>query len=119
MYNPDSLWDSLLSYGLSIDYQRTLYETDFNTYLGAQMYTAIFVAHGGGITTDYESEELDAFEANIVIGAGFRVEIFLFQNFSLPLEFVYKFSYSPTESNISKAFALDVVPRVGSRFRCT
>jgi hypothetical protein len=116
-YDPDPLWDSMLAYGIAIDYQHTLYENHFNEYLGAQIYATTSIAHAGEIPYNYSSSELEPFEAKIIVGAGFGVEILFFQNFSLPVEIAYEFSYTPTESDIRAAFALDLVPRVGLRFR--
>ena len=118
IYEPDPLWqDTILAYGVEIDYQHTLYVNDFNEYLGAQLYATASLAHSGEIADDYESRGTDPYSAKIIVGAGFGVETLFFQNFSLPLEIVYQFSYSPTESDISKAFALDLIPKVGLRFR--
>lgn len=114
-YNPDPLWDSMLAYGVALDYQRTLYGHDFNEYLGSRLYALTTVAHTGEIMAD--SGSASPFEAKLLLGAGFGVEVLLFQNFSLPIEFVYQGSYSPTQSDITKAFGIDLIPRIGLRFR--
>ncbi len=115
IYDPTPLWDwdSMLSYGIAIDYQRTLYGNDFNEYLGSQIYTNLTLAHSGEI--DIENDE--AYEAKIIVGAGFGVEVLFFQNFSLPVELVYEISYSPTQKDITKAISIDLVPKVSLRFR--
>ena len=115
-YDPDPLWDSELAYGASLDYQRNLYGYYFNEYLGARLYGSTSIAHSGVYDSSSAS---DPFEAKILFGAGFGVEVLFFKNFSLPLEIVYEFSYAPTQSDFSKAFAVDLVPKVGLRFRFT
>lgn len=114
---PDPQWESMLTYGVALDYQRTLYGYDYNAYLGSRLYALATLAHTGEIPTD--SGVTGPFEAKILIGAGFGVEVLFFKNFSLPIEFAYQFSYSPTQSDMKKAFGLDLVPKLGLRFRFT
>lgn len=115
-YDPDPLWDSELAYGASLDYQRNLYSNYFNEYLGARLYATTSIAHSGEFDS---SSATDPFVAKIHFGAGFGVEVLFLKNFSLPLEIVYEFSYAPTQSDFTKAFAVDLVPKVGLRFRFT
>lgn len=118
IYDPDPLWsDSTLSYGVAVDYQRTLFGEDFNDYLGGQIYIATTLAHSGEILYNYSTGLNEPFEAKITMGLGFGVEILFFQNFSLPVEIVYNFSYLPTAKEMGSAFAIDLIPKVSLRYR--
>ncbi len=116
-YDPDPLWSSKLAYGISLDYQKTLFGNDFNEYLGAQLYITTSLAHTGEIPYDSSSSEFSSYVAHLILGAGFGVEILFFQNFSLPVEIVYEFSYNPTENQLQNAFSIDLVPKIGLRYR--
>ena len=116
-YDPDPLYESVLSYSVAIEYQRTLFGNDFNEYLGGQLYTNISLAHTGDISYDSSSQTADPFEAKIIVGAGFGVEVLFFQNFSLPIEFIYTFSFIPTASNLHSAFGIELLPKIGLRYR--
>jgi len=116
-YNPDPLYESVLTYAVAIDYQRTLFGNDFNEYLGGQLYSSISLAHTGEIPYDSSSQTADPFEAKIIVGAGFGVEALFFQNFSLSLEFIYIFYYIPTASNLHSAFGIDLIPKIALCYR--
>ncbi|MBI9096077.1 MAG: hypothetical protein JEY71_14505 [Sphaerochaeta sp.] len=116
-YDPDPLYESVLAYSVAIEYQRTLFGNDFNEYLGGQLYASVFLAHTGEIPYDSSSQTAEPFEAKIIVGAGFGVEVLFFQNFSLPIEFIYNFSFIPTASNIHSAFSIDLIPKIALRYR--
>lgn len=116
-YNPDPLYESVLTYAVAIDYQRTLFGNDFNQGLGGQLYSSISLAHTGEIPYDSSSQTSDPFEATIIVGAGFGVEVLFFQNFSLSLEFIYIFYYIPTVSNLDSAFGIDLIPKIALRYK--
>jgi len=116
-YDPDPLYESVLAYTVAIDYQRTLFGRDFDEYLGGQLYASVSLGHTGEISYDSSSQTANPFEAKIIVGAGFGVEILFFQNFSLPLECVYNFYYIPTASNLHSAFGIDLIPKIGLRYR--
>lgn len=114
-YDPNPLWETVLSYQVALDYQRNLYRNDFNEYLGARLYATTTLAHAGEVESDSGSS--GSFMAKVILGVGFGVEVTFFENFSLPVEVAYEFSYTPTEANARRSCALDLVPRIGLRFR--
>lgn len=116
-YNPEPYYDSMLAYTVAFDYQRTLFGSDFDEFLGGQLYACVSLAHTGEIPYDYDLHTTDSFEAKFILGAGFGVEILFFQNFSLPIEFIYTFSYIPTASTLPKSFGIDLIPKIGLRYR--
>ncbi len=118
-YDPDPLYSSVLAYTVAIDYQRTLFGNDFNQYLGGQLYSSVSLAHTGDISYNYSSQTADPFEAKIIVGLGFGVEILFFQNFSLPIEFIYNFYYIPTASDLHSAFGIELIPKIALRYRFT
>ncbi|MDD2297684.1 MAG: hypothetical protein PHX79_07715, partial [Sphaerochaetaceae bacterium] len=75
------------------------------------------LAHTGEIPYNSSSDRNEPFEAKITVGLGFGVEILFFQNFSLPVEIIYNFSYIPTATDVSSSFAIDLVPKVSFRYR--
>ena len=116
-YNPDSLYSSLLTYSVAIDYQRTIFGADFNNYLGAQIYALGSLGHTGDIPYNYSSSSADPFEAKIILGAGFGVEFLFFQYFSMPVEFVYSFAYETTNNSFPSNISIDFIPKIGLRYR--
>lgn len=116
-YDPDHMNESVLAYTVSFDYQRTIYGNDFDKFIGGQLYASLSLAHTGEIPYDSDSQTADPYVAKIIVGAGFGVEILFFQNFSLPIEFIYNLYYIPTASNLHDAFGIDLVPKIGLRYR--
>jgi len=116
-YNPEPLYESVLDYAVSIDYQRTLFGNDFNEYLGGQLYSSISLAHTGEIPYDSSSQTEEPFTSRIIVGAGFGVEALFFQNFSLSLEFIYIFYYMPTAGDLTTAFGIDLIPKIALRYK--
>ncbi|MGD8113628.1 MAG: hypothetical protein ACQEWA_01905 [Sphaerochaetaceae bacterium] len=116
-YYPNPTYQAQLAYSIAVDYQRTIFGADFNRFLGAQLYLDAYLAHTGETAYNWETYTYDPFEAQIVAGVGFGVEAIFFQYFSVPVEFIYSFSYSPTEDSFPSNVSVDLVPRIGLRFR--
>lgn len=116
-YDPEHEYASLLDYTVAIDYQRTLFGNDFNEYLGGQLYASVSLGHTGEISYDWSSDVANPFKATILVGVGFGVEILFFQNFSLPIEFIYNMYYIPTASDLSSAFGIELIPKISLRYR--
>jgi len=116
-YQPDRSYQSQLSYSIALDYQRTIFGADFNRFLGAQLYLIGSLAHTGDISYNWDVYAYDPFRAQIIAGIGFGVEAIFFQYFSVPVECVYSFGYTPTESSFPSNISIGLVPKIGLRFR--
>jgi hypothetical protein len=133
----DSAWwfgDTTLDYAVGGEYQRRVYGEAFTQWLAGSLYLFAGAMHRGYIPIElvaeaYEVPDSDPpewvdpvyaagdYQAELTIGAGIGIELILFGHFSIPLEFGYGVTWTPTVPDFSDALEVGPNIQTGLRYR--
>lgn len=135
-YSDTDLWypDTTLDYAIGGEFQHRVYGEAFTNWLAGSLYLFAGAQHRGfipvelvadGYYTDPNDEStwvdpvfaVGSFQAQISIGAGIGIELIVFRHFSVPLEFGYGATWTPTEPVLANAFAVGPNVQTGLRYR--
>ncbi len=123
IYQPidaELLWevDNTLDYNIGIAYHRRLFGDNFATGLAGSLYLVAGGGHRGYIPVIGETSRTEgAYQADLNFGVGVGVEIILLSHISLPAEFLYGGTFTPTRVGGTDWLRIGPTGQLGLRYR--
>ncbi len=126
LYAPQGAgWGStILDYSIGTELQYTVYGEAYAKWLSGQLYVFTGLSHRGYIEEEYIDKPDEDFTIKqgpftpvFTTGFGIGIEMILFENFSVPLEFGYAISWKPSGSSIQEQLKVELVNQAGFRYR--
>lgn len=124
------IWDKVLDYNIGLEVQWPVFSNSVNLFghipFDGRLYIVTGILHRGIIDAVEEafSEEIWSYSYSMgpyipVFTSGFGIgfDFIFLRHFSIPLEFLYAFTWAGVEGSLADQFAISPAPQIGFRYR--
>ncbi|GAB6089580.1 hypothetical protein [Spirochaeta dissipatitropha] len=124
------IWDKVLDYNIGVELQWAVFSNSVNL-LGhfpfdGRLYIVTGLLHRGMIDaiegefseeTWSHSYTMGSYVPVFTSGFGIGFDFIFFRHFSIPVEFLYAFSWAGVQGSLAEQFAISPAPQIGFRYR--